>query len=533
MTELDDHALLADFARSESDEAFATLVARHVNLVYSAALRFTANPHHAQEITQAVFIILARKAKSLSRKTILSGWLYQTARLTAANFVRGEIRRQQREQEAYMQSTVNEPGPAAWEQIAPLLDEAMGCLGETDRNAVVLRFFENRTAQEVGKAMKLTEAAAHKRTARALEKLRTFFSKRGVTLTATVIAGTVATNSVQAAPLGLVSVIAGMAAGGSAISVTTFTLVKGTLKLMAWTKVKTAMVVTAVVVLAAGTTTVGLVAIQPTSLLPIQALPDPNGYDTLMKAGEMTAPNNLDFDRATIGQLRSATAANLQALHLARIGLDIECRVPLQYSEAYASTHIDDLSKIKKLAQAFLAEGKLAEKESRTADAAKSFLDAVRLGGKAASGGVLIDYLVGIACEAMGATGLQGLVGTLDPASCLEAAAVLARFDSQKPTWDEIVRQEQDWSLRVFTGIHYKIFRIIKPDFSEQTFRMPRQKVEAQRLKTRQLMIRLAARAYLLNQGHPPAGMADLVPYYLQSIPKDPRTGLEMDIMLE
>ena len=97
MSELDDHQLLAEFARENSEAAFAALVQRHVNLVYSTALRSTGNAHAAEEISQAVFIILARKAKNFSSKIILSGWLYQTTRLTAANFLRGEIRRQQRE----------------------------------------------------------------------------------------------------------------------------------------------------------------------------------------------------------------------------------------------------------------------------------------------------------------------------------------------------------------------------------------------------------------------------------------------------
>jgi len=165
MSELDDHALLADYTRTGSETAFSTLVARHVALVHSAALRFTANPDHAQEITQAVFIVLARKAGALRPRTVLSGWLYQAARLTAGNFVRREVRRQRREQEAFMQShrqsTAAEAEPAVWEEIAPLLDEAMGRLGQTDRNAIVLRFFENKTAQEVGAALNLSEAAAH------------------------------------------------------------------------------------------------------------------------------------------------------------------------------------------------------------------------------------------------------------------------------------------------------------------------------------------------------------------------------------
>ena len=254
MTELNDHELLAQYARTKSEAAFAALVARYVNLVYSAALRFSGNPHHAEEITQAVFIVLARKAGSLRTGTVLSGWLYQTARLTAANFVKSEIRRQRREQEAYMQSTLTEPESAAWEQIAPLLDESMGRLGETDRNAIVLRFFENKTAQEVGAALKLNEAAAHKRVSRALEKLRKYFVKRGVTLTATVIAGAVAANSVQASPVGLAVTVTAAAAKGAAVGGSTLTLVKGALKIMAWTKAKTAVLVGASVLLVIGTT---------------------------------------------------------------------------------------------------------------------------------------------------------------------------------------------------------------------------------------------------------------------------------------
>jgi RNA polymerase sigma factor (sigma-70 family) len=242
MPELNDHELLADFARSESETAFAELVARHVNLVYSAAQRFSGSPQCAEEITQAVFIILARKAKNISGKIILSGWLYQTARLTAANFMKGEIRRQQREQEAYMQSTLNDTDAAAWQQIAPLLDDAMGYLGETDRTAVVLRFFENKTAAEVAAALKLTEAAAHKRVNRALEKLRKIFSKRGVTFSVTLIAGVVAANSVQAAPASLAATVTAAVANGASISATLTTLVKGTMKTMTWIKLKLAVV---------------------------------------------------------------------------------------------------------------------------------------------------------------------------------------------------------------------------------------------------------------------------------------------------
>jgi uncharacterized protein (TIGR03435 family) len=263
MPELDDIALLKQFAENGSEPAFAGIVSRHLNLVYSTALRATGNAHAAQEISQAVFIILARKAKSLGAKTILAGWLHQTTRLTAANYVRTEIRRQKREQEAFMQSTLNETANETWLQIAPILDDAISRLGAKDRDAIVLRFFENKSLGEVGTALGAGEDAAKMRVNRALEKLRKFFTKRGVTLTTTIIAGAVSANSVQAAPVGLaktisaVAITKGAAAGGS-----TLALVKGALKIMAWTKAKTAIVAGVVVLLTAGTTTVTVIETQ-------------------------------------------------------------------------------------------------------------------------------------------------------------------------------------------------------------------------------------------------------------------------------
>ena len=254
MPDNDDVALLTQYAGGD-EYAFTVLVNRYINLVYSTALRRVSNPSHAEEITQAVFIILMQKAKSLGPKTILSGWLYQTARLTASNFLRSEIRRQHREQEAYMQSTLAEPDAASWEHVAPLLDEAMGRLGEADRNAILLRFFENKSPQDVAATLKLNDVAARKRMSRALEKLRKYFTKRGVVLPVAVLTTAISANSIQAAPVGLAATVSATAAKGATVTATVTTLVKGTLKLMTYAKLKLALYIGAAIVLAGGATT--------------------------------------------------------------------------------------------------------------------------------------------------------------------------------------------------------------------------------------------------------------------------------------
>jgi RNA polymerase sigma factor (sigma-70 family) len=264
MPELDDHHLLADFVRDGSEAAFTELVRRHAGLVHSAALRYCGNPHHAEEIAQAVFIIFARKAKALSPRVVVSGWLYQTARLTAANFIKGEIRRRRREQEAVMQSNLNEPEPSDWGKIAALLDEAMGALGETDRNAVLLRYFENRTSPEIGASLRMNEETARKRVNRALEKLRQFFSKRRVTVSSTGLSGAISANSVQPVSSDMVKHFSAVAlAKGATASTSTATLVKGALKLMAWTKAKTAIVASAAAILLVGTPAVVIIEAWP------------------------------------------------------------------------------------------------------------------------------------------------------------------------------------------------------------------------------------------------------------------------------
>jgi len=224
----DDLMLLREFASSRSETAFAALVSRHLNLVYSVALRQVHDPHLAREVSQTVFIILARKAGVLGDKTILPGWLCRTARYAAADALKSQRRRRQREQELYMQpepqAGLSAPaGPEAetWAHIAPLLDGAMERLGQKDHDALVLRFFENKPFAEVGAALGASEDAAKMRVNRALEKLRKFFAKRGVTLGTAAIAGALAAQAETAAPVGLAAAISAAGIKLAASTVTT------------------------------------------------------------------------------------------------------------------------------------------------------------------------------------------------------------------------------------------------------------------------------------------------------------------------
>lgn len=243
----DDAEFLRAHVEQGSESAFAAIVERHKGLVYASALRQTGDPGLAEEITQAVFVVLARKAATLKPGTLLSGWLFRTTRFAASDALKSERRRKHREHEASLMNP-NDQDPhddetSAWQEIAPVLDETLARLGETDRHALLLRFFEQKNLAEVGRALGLSEDGARKRVQRALDKLRLLLGQRGVTVPVVVLATALAANAAPAAPMTL------LVSGPATAAAATAPLVKGTLALMAWSKTKITVITVATLLL--------------------------------------------------------------------------------------------------------------------------------------------------------------------------------------------------------------------------------------------------------------------------------------------
>jgi RNA polymerase sigma factor (sigma-70 family) len=243
-----DAQLLERYVEVRSEEAFAEIVRRYLNLIFSAALRQVRQPQLAEEVTQSVFVDLARRAKSLAPDTVLSAWLYQVARRTAIDVIRRESRRQIREQVAHELTAMNAPD-TDWTQIEPLLEEGMDSLEEKERTALLLRYFQSKSFSEVGEALGINEDAARKRVSRSVERLREFFVRRGVSVSSLALTTTITTNAIQAAPAALgPTVISAALVSGATTTVSTTAISK----IIAMTTIQKALVATTLVAAAAG-----------------------------------------------------------------------------------------------------------------------------------------------------------------------------------------------------------------------------------------------------------------------------------------
>ena len=244
-----DEQLLHAYARDRSESAFGELVTRHLDCVYSAALRVVnGDTPLAQDVTQTVFIDLARKAGRLPRGVALAGWLHRHTCYVAATAVRTERRRQSREHTAMEMRALDDKTRPEWEQVAPYLDESLNELNPADRDALVLRFLRQQDFRAVGEALGISEDAARKRVDRALEKLHVLLKHRGATLSVAALGTALATEAVTAAPVGFAGSVAAIAlASAAAGGGITATLVD----LMTMTKLKLCIISVIVVASAA------------------------------------------------------------------------------------------------------------------------------------------------------------------------------------------------------------------------------------------------------------------------------------------
>jgi RNA polymerase sigma factor (sigma-70 family) len=224
-----DWALLQEYALGRKEEAFRQLVDRHVHLVYSAAVRQLRSPHLAEEVAQSAFIELAEHAARLGERTVLPAWLYEVTRRKAIDVIRREQRRIHREQAATEMNTAHCPD-SNWTELAPVLDEAMAELESSDRAALILRFFEDKSLREVGQALGTSDDTAQKRVTRAVDRLRRLLASRGIHAGAAAITAALSANAIQAAPAGLALAIgsAAIAAGGAAFTAGSGALAVGT-----------------------------------------------------------------------------------------------------------------------------------------------------------------------------------------------------------------------------------------------------------------------------------------------------------------
>jgi hypothetical protein len=256
-------------------------------------------------------------------------------------------------------------------------------------------------------------------------------------------------------------------------------------------------------------------------------MPVPNGIDDLQRASKALKGNYDELNKIGTNELRALVEGDAETLKTARIGLNRKCRVSLPpYSSGFGE-YMGPIGQLRHLAQAFVAEGKLAELSGQTETAADSYVDVMLLGQQISQGGIMIHQMVGISIEMMGSTRFQKVLERLNAATCHRLAEKLEVMENEREPVEEILRTEHRW-CRHALGFREQIATLIN---IAQNRRMEQQHIARVRtvmIKSRELEVALASRAYELENGRRPAKVEDLVPNYIKAVPLDPVTGTNM-----
>ncbi|HWB53453.1 MAG TPA: sigma-70 family RNA polymerase sigma factor, partial [Tepidisphaeraceae bacterium] len=298
-----DYELIREHLKGSAD-AFPELVARHINMVYSAARRQVGDPHLADDVTQAVFMLLAKKAPSLSSSIIFSAWLHRATRYCAANALRMKVNRLRHERRAAEMNArdTNSDPRAEWKRLSPFLDEAINKLRDKDRQVVVLHYLDGKTHAAVAEQLGLEPAAARKRVERALVKLRRLLLRADIDTTLPALTATIAARVIETAPPYLISSTESVVIYASTPSAKSIAIMKGAIKTMIWTQAKT---IGVIAIAAIAISTGAAVAVHGNSAgMPVpnttKATPQMNARETLVNIASAIRNGDVDFVREHI-----------------------------------------------------------------------------------------------------------------------------------------------------------------------------------------------------------------------------------------
>lgn len=293
--------------------------------------------------------------------------------------------------------------------------------------------------------------------------------------------------------------------------------------------------------MALGTTVLGILLILVLVIIPLQTSPSPwppppspNGYEDFVKAGEMLQGDYSQYKSMNPEELGMVLATDQEVFDRARMGLSRECRVPLEQPggmaeiAAYTDRHMPELAAIKAVSQMLMARGLQAEFSNHPDEGVTHYLDVIQLGHEVRRGGLLIDLLLGIACESMGLNALAGLAPRLDASQSRNLARMLEAIDAKQESVEVILERERVWSRRA-GGWRLALVRLVRPGLTKEAEQKALQKARRADTQRRRLMLDAAIRAYELEEGTKPDSVSKLVPGYLTRIPNHPETGRPMD----